>query len=384
MDLTTSRCWVEIDLDALAANCRALHRLLPPGCRLMNILKANAYGHGAVPTARVLERLFPEDWIGVACLSEALELRQAGIRQEILILGHTPPEAAPLLAAENITQTLLSPAYTARLAACAVEAGVIVPCHLKLDTGMTRIGYLCCGDAFSAAVEDAAAAYRTPGLRVSGIFTHFSSSYSHEPEDDAYTQAQFDRFLRLCRALEERGIQPGLRHCCNSPATVNSPEYALDMCRVGTVLYGLLPDTAMLRPVEFRPVMTWKARVAMVRPAPAGTAVSYSRQAVTQRDTLLAVVSAGDADGYLRQLTNLGRVRIRGQVCPVVGRVCMDMFMVDITDCPGVTEGDEVLLLGGSGDRAVPCQWLYKPLGLGPSAITCNIRPRVPRIYRGM
>ena len=165
---------------------------------------------------------------------------------------------------------------------------------------------------------------------------------------------------------------------------MNSPEYALDMCRVGTVLYGLLPDTAMLRPVEFRPVMTWKARVAMVRPAPTGTAVSYSRQAVTQRDTLLAVVSAGDADGYLRQLTNLGRVRIRGQVCPVVGRVCMDMFMVDITDCPGVTEGDEVLLLGDSGDGAVPCQWLYKPLGLGPSAITCNIRPRVPRIYREM
>ena len=125
MDLTTSRCWVEIDLDALAANCRALHQLLPPGCRLMNILKANAYGHGAVPTARVLERLFPEDWIGVACLSEALELRQAGIRQEILILGHTPPDAAPLLAAENITQTLLSPAYTARLAACADRKSVV-------------------------------------------------------------------------------------------------------------------------------------------------------------------------------------------------------------------------------------------------------------------
>lgn len=382
MDLTTSRCWAEIDLAALADNCRELHRLLPPGCRLMNILKADAYGHGAVPTARVLARLFPEDHIGVACLSEALELRRAGIRQEILILGHTPPEAAPLLAAENITQTLLSPGYTAQLAARAAEAGVTVPCHLKLDTGMTRIGYLCRGEAFSAAVEDAAAAYRTPGLAVRGIFTHFSSAYGHEPEDEAYTQAQFDCFLRLCRALEARGIRPGLRHCCNSPATVNSPEYALDMCRAGTVLYGLLPESAMMRPAAFRPVMTWKARVAMVRPAPAGTAVSYSRQAVTGRDTLLAVVTAGDADGYLRQLTNLGRVRIRGKVCPVVGRVCMDMFMVDVTDCSGAAEGDEVLLLGGSGGDVVPCQWLYQPLGLGPSAITCNIRARVPRVYR--
>ena len=375
---------MEINLDALVSNCRVLHQLLPPGCRLMNILKANAYGHGAIPAARVLEQAFPDDWIGVACLSEALELRQAGIRQEILILGYTPPEAAPLLAAENITQTLLSPDYTARLAACAVEAGAAVPCHLKLDTGMTRIGYPCGEASFAGTVENAAAAYRTPGLRISGIFTHFSSSYSHEPEDDAYTQAQFDRFLRLCQALEERGIQPGLRHCCNSPATVNSPEYALDMCRVGTVLYGLLPDTAMLHPTAFQPVMTWKARVAMVRQVAAGTPVSYSRQAVTQRDTLLAVVSAGDADGYPRQLTNLGRVRIHGRVCPVVGRVCMDMFMVDVTDCPEVSVDDEVLLLGGSGDEAVPCQWLYKPLGLGPSAISCNIRSRVPRIYHGL
>ena len=384
MDLTTSRCWVEISLGALVSNCRVLHQLIPPGCRLMNILKANAYGHGAIPAARVLEQVFPDDWIGVACLSEALELRRAGIRQEILILGYTPPEAAPLLAAENITQTLLSPDYTARLAACAVEAGAAVPCHLKLDTGMTRIGYPCCDASFTDTVENAVAAYRTPGLRISGIFTHFSSSYSHEPEDDAYTQAQFDRFLRLCQALEERGIQPGLRHCCNSPATVNSPEYALDMCRVGTVLYGLLPDTAMLHPTAFQPVMTWKARVAMVRQVAAGTPVSYSRQAVTQRDTMLAVVSAGDADGYPRQLTNLGRVRIRGRVCPVVGRVCMDMFMVDVTDCPGVCVDDEVLLLGGIGDEAVPCQWLYKPLGLGPSAISCNIRSRVPRIYHGL
>ena len=140
----------------------------------------------------------------------------------------------------------------------------------------------------------------------------------------------------------------------------------------------------MLHPAAFQPVMTWKARVAMVRPAAAGTPVSYSRQAVTQRDTMLAVVSAGDADGYPRQLTNLGRVRIRGRVCPVVGRVCMDMFMVDVTDCPGVCVDDEVLLLGGIGDEAVPCQWLYKPLGLGPSAISCNIRSRVPRIYHGL
>ena len=380
MDLTTSRCWVEIDLAALKNNCAVLHGLLPPGGRLMNILKANAYGHGAVPVARALEEAFPADWIGVACLSEALELRAAGIRQEILILGATPAELAPVLAEQNITQALLSPAYTARLSACAAEAGVVVPCHLKVDTGMTRIGYLGYGEAFETSLEDAARAYRDKNLRVTGIFTHFSSSYLHGEEDDAYTQMQFERFMAFCGGLQARGIAPGLRHCCNSAATVNSPEYALDMCRAGTVLYGLLPESAKLRPAAFQPVMAWKARVVMRRPAPTGTAVSYNRMAVAERDMMLAVIAAGDADGYPRQLANRGKVRIRGHVCPVVGRVCMDLFMADITDYPDIEEGDEVLLLGG-GEEGVPCEWLYKPLESGPSSISCGIRSRVPYVY---
>lgn len=380
MDLKTSRCWVEIDLAALKNNCTVLHGLLPSGGRLMNILKANAYGHGAVPVARALEEVFPEDWIGVACLSEALELRAAGIRQEILILGATPAEMAPVLAEQNITQTLISPSYTARLSACAAEAGVVVPCHLKVDTGMTRIGYLGYGEAFETSLEDAARAYRDKNLCVTGIFTHFSSSYLHGEEDDAYTRTQFERFMAFCGGLQARGIAPGLRHCCNSAATVNAPEYALDMCRAGTVLYGLLPESAKLRPAAFQPVMMWKARVVMRRPAPTGTAVSYNRMAVAERDMMLAVVAAGDADGYPRQLANRGKVRIRGHVCPVVGRVCMDMFMADVTDYPDIQEGDEVLLLGG-GEEGVPCEWLYQPLESGPSSISCGIRSRVPYVY---
>lgn len=383
MNLDVSRCWAEIDLDALLENCRTLHGLIPRGCRLMHILKADAYGHGAVPAARALGAAYPEDWIGVACLSEALELRDAGIRQEILILGFTPPEAAELLARRRVTQTLLSPDYTRALAACAEAAGVRVSCHLKADTGMTRIGYPAYGGDLAGAVSEAITAYRTPFLKITGIFTHFSSSYSHAPEDDRYTRTQFGRFLAFCRSLEAAGIRPGLRHCCNSPATVNSPEYALDMCRAGTVLYGLLPAAAMLRPAVFRPVMTWKARVVQRRSVPAGTPVSYGRLALAETPMELAVVSAGDADGYPRSLTNLGRVRIRGRVCPVVGRVCMDMFMADVSGVPEAAAGDEVLLLGGGGEDGVPCEWLYGPLGLGPSAITCNVRGRVPRIFRG-
>ena len=376
MDMNKSRCWVEIDLAALKHNCKTLHSLLPPGGRLMNILKANAYGHGAVPVARALAEIYPNDWIGVACLSEALELREAGITQEILILGFTPPNFASVLAEKNITQALLSPSYAEELSACAKNSDVVVPCHLKVDTGMSRIGYLSYGAARETAIKDAARAYQDPNLRVTGIFTHFSSSYLHGEEDDAYTQNQFERFMAVCNGLLERGIQPGLRHCCNSPATVNSPEYALDMCRAGTVLYGLLPDSAKLRPVEFKPVMTWKARVAMLRPVPANAAISYNRMAITQRDTMLAVITAGDADGYARQLTNKGKVRIRGHVCPTMGRICMDMFMVDVTDYPDIQAGDEVILLGGGAD-GVPCEWLFRPLDSGPSSITCGIRSRV-------
>ena len=381
MDLTTSRCWAEINLGALRRNCRTLHGLLSPGCRLMNILKANAYGHGAVAVARVLAEEFPEDWIGVACLSEALELRQAGIRQNILILGYTPPQAAAILSQENITQSLLSPGYTRQLIACAQEAGVRVPCHLKLDTGMTRIGYTAYGEAYAQTVRDAALAYQAPELNVSGIFTHFSSAYGLEPEDISYTKTQFERFARVCRTLAAQGISPGLRHCCNSPATVNSPQYALDMCRTGTVLYGLLPETSMRHPIPFEPVLTWKSRVVQLRSIPSGIPISYNRLAISDAPMTLAVISAGDADGYPRQLTNLGRVNIAGHICPVVGRVCMDMFMADVTGCNDIQEGTAVTLLGGTGSQAVPCSWLYRPLNLGPSAITSNIRARVPYLY---
>ncbi len=381
MDRSTWRCWAEVDLDALRYNCRQLHSLLPPGGRLLTVLKADAYGHGAVPVARALEGLFPGDWIGVATMEEGLELREAGIRQPILILGWTSPKRAGELAENQLTQALLSAAYTQRLAAAAQTAGVTVQAHLKLDTGMTRVGYLCHPNHIDKTISQAAQAYGMKGVEVTGIFTHLSSAYLHGEEDEAYTQMQFQRFSQVCQGLSDMGIQPGLRHCANSAATVNCPEFALDMCRAGTVLYGLLPESAKLRKVDFRPVMTWKARVGLIRPAPKGSAVSYNRLAVTGRDTRLAVITAGDADGYMRQLTNLGRVSIRGHICPVVGRVCMDMFMVDVTDFPDIQEEDEVLLLGRDQDGEVPCEWIFRPLDLGPSSVTCNIRPRVPRVY---
>lgn len=376
------RCWTEIDLSALRENYALLKSRLPAGCRLMSIVKADGYGHGAVAAAKALED-DKEGWLGVACLEEALALRRAGIQKPILILGYTNPAHAETLASQKITQSLLSHEYAAALAAAARRAHVHVPAHAALDTGMSRIGYLAYGEAYSKTVRQVAEAYRCPELEVSGIFTHFSSAYENTQSATEYTKMQFLRFMRVCEELKRLGIAPGLRHCCNSPATVNWPEYALDMCRVGTVLYGLLPTTAMNDPLPFRPILTWKAKAAMIKTVPLGTPVSYSRTAYTTRETRLAVITAGDADGYFRQLSNLGRVTIRGHVCQVFGRVCMDMFMVDVTDYPDIQEGDDACLLGGTGEDAVPCSWLYQPLGIGPSAVTCNIRGRVNRTYTG-
>ena len=384
MQLETSRCYAQIDLDALAENRRLLRAGIPEGCRLMYILKADGYGHGAVAVAKALERDAGADWIGVACLSEALELRRAGITREVLILGYTPPEFAAELAENNITQALISPAYVARLSQVAQEKGVTVPCHMAVDTGMSRIGYLYGTGDPAQELEAIAGAYRMPGLRITGIFTHFSSGYSQEREDVEFTQMQYDRFAAVCQGLAGMGIDPGLRHCCNSPATVNCPQYAMDMCRVGTVLYGLLPDTAMVTQRPFIPVMTWKARVAMVKEVQPGAYVSYNRTYQVQGQPVrLAVITAGDADGYFKLLSGgLGRVKIRGHVCQVVGRVCMDMMMVDVTAYPGIRAEDEVILLGGQGEDRVPCEWLFRPLSpLGPSAITCSVRGRVPRLY---
>ena len=332
MDLATSRCYAQVDLEAIAENRRILREGIPNSSRLMYILKADAYGHGAVPVANYLEADAREDWIGVACLSEALELRRAGITREILILGFTPPEFAATLAEQNVTQALVSPDYVAQLSQEAQRAGVQVPCHMAVDTGMTRIGYLYGVGDPAQELEAVAAAYRTPGLRITGIFTHFSSAYSLAQEDVEFTRLQYERFAAVCQGLREMGIDPGLRHCCNSPGTVNLPDYAMDMCRVGTVLYGLLPATAMAESRPFVPAMTWKARVALVKQVQPGAYVSYNRTFQVQEPMRLAVITAGDADGYFKLLSGgLGRVKIRGQVCPVVGRVCMDMMMVDVT-----------------------------------------------------
>lgn len=373
MDTTKMRTWAEIDLSALEHNYRALRAMLPAGCRFLGVCKANAYGHGAVQVAQKLEQL-GADMLAVACVDEARELRQAGITLPILCLGNTPVELAPMLLEYQVTQAVGDLATGQALSDAAVAAGKTLTIHVKLDTGMSRLGFLWEAGREEETADEIAQLCRLPGLAAEGLFTHFADADGSE----AYTMAQFDRFLAARAALEERGIAFKICHCASSAAVLQYPCTHLDMVRPGLVLYGWYPAEELkgLDGPGLEPVMAVKSRVAAVRSLPKGTPVSYGRTAVLERDSRIAVVPVGYGDGYPRSLSNRMVMRVRGVECPIVGRVCMDMCMLDVTGVPGVQAGDVAVVYDGPLlERAAQLA------GTIPYELMCDVNPRVPRVY---
>ena len=366
------RTWAEIDLGRLKHNYTALREQLAPGCRFVGVVKANAYGHGAVPVAQKLEE-WGADYLAVACLEEAAELRQAGVHAPILILGVTLPRYAGELLAWDAAQAVGDLETGRALSAAAVAAGRTLTIHGKADTGMSRLGFLCDEAHLDHAAGEIAALCALPGLRVEGIFTHFSDADGCE----AYTMRQFTRFLDLLDKLSARGVTFEIRHCAASAAMLNYPCTHLDMVRPGIALYGHYPAPGMEYTCPLLPVMTLKTRVAAVRDLPAGTCVSYGRTATLARDSRLAVLPVGYGDGYFRLFSNGQPVAIRGKKAPVVGRVCMDLTMVDVTDIPGVIPGDEAVLYGD----AAPVEDGADRAGTIQYELLCDVSPRVPRVY---
>ncbi len=366
------RTWAEIDLGRLKHNYTALREQLAPGCRFVGVVKANAYGHGAVPVAQKLEE-WGADYLAVACLGEAAELRQAGVRAPILILGVTLPRYAGELLAWDAAQAVGDLETGRALSAAAVAAGRTLTIHVKADTGMSRLGFLCDEAHLDRAAGEIAALCALPGLRAEGIFTHFSDADGCE----AYTMRQFTRFLDLLDKLSARGVTFEIRHCAASAAMLNYPCTHLDMVRPGIALYGHYPAPGMEYTCPLLPVMTLKTRVAAVRDLPAGTCVSYGRTATLARDSRLAVLPVGYGDGYFRLFSNGQPVAIRGKKAPVVGRVCMDLTMVDVTDIPGVIPGDEAVLYGD----AAPVEDGADRAGTIQYELLCDVSPRVPRVY---
>ena len=367
------RTWAEVDLSALEHNYRTLRAMLAPGCRFLGLCKANAYGHGAAAVGRKLEEL-GADMLAVACISEAEELRRSGVRIPILCLGETPEACFPLLLEYQVTQMVEDLETGRRLSQAAQKAGKTLKIHVKLDTGMSRLGFFWDPERGEETAEEIARLCRLPGLEAEGMFTHFADADGSEE----YTMAQLTKFLDAKAALERRGISFPICHCASSAAVLQYPCTHLDMVRPGLVLYGYYPAEELrgLDGPGLAPVMTVKSRVSAVRALPKGTCVSYGRTARLERDSLLAVVPIGYGDGYPRSLSNRMTMKIHGAECPIVGRVCMDMCMVDVTGVPGVQAGDTAVVYDGPLlERAAQLA------GTIPYELLCAVSPRVPRVY---
>ena len=376
MDEAQKRSWVEINLTYLEENYHALKVLLPKGCHYMGIVKADAYGHGAVPVARRLEAL-GADYLAVACLDEAEELRAAGISLPVLILGYTPPEYTKRLIDGRVTQLLYDAAMAQEMAERAVQAGGRLTCHVAVDTGMSRLGFSSHPGDLEQSADAVAALSRLPGLYLEGICTHFANADG----DEAYSRLQIDRFGNMLHAVEARGVTFAFRHCTASAATLKYGCAHFDMVRPGILLYGHHPDPSTEGLVQVKPVMEWKARVASVKRLPKGACVSYGCTYTLERDSTLAVVTAGYADGVARQRSNQMEVLLHGKRVRQVGRVCMDMLMVDVTELPNVRPGDEVTLFGRDGEAYLPVEEIAQACGTIPYEILCDLSPRVKRVY---
>ena len=372
------RTWAEISLPNLEHNYRALRALLPEGCRFLGVVKADAYGHGAVPVARKLEELGAE-YLAVACLAEARELREAGVRAPILLLGYTPTDCAEELLHYGLTQTVYDLESARAFSAAAQAAGRRLRIHVKADTGMSRLGWLCNEGHRTEAADAIAAVCALPGLEAEGIYTHFANADG----DEAYTMGQFTRFLELLSELEGRGITFPIRHCAASAAVLKYPCTHLDMVRPGVALYGHYPDPSCegLDGVGLRPVMALKTRVASVKAVPAGTPVSYGGDFVSEHPMRIATIPIGYGDGYPRSLSDTGYVLIRGKKAPIIGRICMDQFMVDVSDIPEVKFGDKVTLIGRDQEEYLPVEKLSELSGRFNYEFVCDLGKRIPRVY---
>lgn len=374
------RAWIELDRNALACNVNFLRSKLPPGCRLMPALKANAYGHGAVPIAKELSRL-GVDAFCVACISEGIELRKARIRGEILILGYTPPEQFPLLRRYRLTQTVLDCAY----AECLEKSNIRLHVHIAVDTGMHRLGIRC------EEVDQMAAIMKSRNLVVDGIYTHLSASDYDTPEGRSFTECQIDAFFRVTELLKSKGCPCRGLHLLSSYGILNYPRAAADYVRPGIALYGVLSrdeDSRRLSADEnrnedspaLRPVLSLKARIASVRVLQKGESAGYGFSFIADRDMKLAVLSIGYADGLPRALSNgNGRVLINGFSAPIVGLICMDQTLVDVSRIPNLTQGDTAVLIGYSGVQEITAGELAAACGTITNEILSRLGGRLER-----
>ena len=362
--------YVKIDLDTIAANFDAVRR--KAGVPVMAVVKADAYGHGAIQVARLLQNKCA--FFGVSSMLEALELRQAGLTAPILILGRTPVPAFPHAVRENVRPTIFHYDDAVALSEEAKTQGKIAPFHFAVDTGMSRIGF----QPTAEAVDVCAEIVKLPNITAEGIFSHFATA---DCADLTAAKAQAQKFDAFCAMLEGRGIQIPIRHLDNSAGLMNFPNH-YDMVRSGIVTYGMYPS-AEVEPelLPLKPALQWLSRVTHVKTLPAGRPISYGGTFVTSCPTVVATVPVGYADGYRRSLSGKFYVLIHGKKAPILGRICMDQLMVDVTDIPGVALDDTVTLVGRDGDEEITMETISAAADSFNYEFVCGISRRVPRIY---
>ena len=375
-----NRAWAEINLNAIENNIRAIRRYVNPSAKILGIVKADAYGHGYLETARTLLEN-GADALAVACLDEAIQLRKCGIKHPILILGHSRTSEAETLVANDIMPACFELSLAQALSDAAVKLDKQAKIHIKIDTGMGRVGYRY-GDSLEenkASIDEILKIAALPNMEINGIFTHFSVA---DDADDEYTFLQFERFCGICDKLETNGLKIPLRHCCNSAALIRFPHMHLDMVRPGIILYGHKPSEYVdCSALGLKPSMTFKARVTNIKTIEKGESISYGRKFVADSKRKIATVPVGYADGYSRVLSGKVQIIAGGKLCNNVGNICMDQCMIDVTNVNTIAIGDEVILFGEGDNIELPVESLAEKMGTINYEILCMIGKRIPRIY---
>lgn len=369
------RTYAEVNLQAVRHNIEEARKNIKSDTKIMAIVKANAYGHGAVPVSKAL--ISQVDAYGVAMIEEALELRDAGIDKMILILGYTGEEWYEELVKHCISQTIYTYDMAKKLSDVAVSFGKQTPIHIKIDTGMGRIGFAPTEESLDI-VEKIS---HLPGVFIEGIFTHFARADEKTIEA---AKEPFARYMQFVQELEKKGIRIPIRHVSNSASIISFPEANLDMVRSGITTYGLYPSEDVPKEIlKLQPAMSWKSKISFVKPIEPGTSISYGGTFTAEKPMIVATVPVGYADGMKRDLSGKGRVLVHGQYAQILGRVCMDQFMIDVTDISNVKMGDTVTIFGKDGDKCIPVEEIAELSHSFNYEFVCSISKRVPRKYIG-
>ncbi len=370
-----TRTWAEINLDALKNNIKEIRRITNKTSKVMAVVKADAYGHGAVECSKIfLEN--GADFLGIASHDEAMQLRAAGIKAPMLILGASFEEHIEDYIVNEITCSVFSYDFALKISKKAVLLKKIAKIHIKIDTGMTRVGFVA-GVNDDKVLDEIISISKLPNIEVEGIFSHFSTS---DEKDKQYTILQFERFNNICKGLERKGLKIPIKHIANSAAIMMYPETHLDMVRAGIILYGLYPsDEVMKERLNLKAVMTFKTRITRVEEISDNRGVSYGKTYITNGNTKIATIPVGYADGYTRMLSGKAKVLVNNEPRNVIGRICMDQCMIDVTNVNNVNVGDEVTLFG---PKTVTADTLASLMGTINYEIVCMISKRIPRLFQ--